>query len=114
MAVADCKREAAVELSVLVQQTQGNGFRAWCGEPIPAEAEGATREEALAKLRADLEAKARGVEVVRLRIGTRTTSDAPVWPDDAITADWLAGIAAARKTADASPDPWEDPAAGQP
>jgi len=59
-----------MELSVLVQQTAGNGFRAWCGEPIPASAEGATREEALARLRATLEGKAQGVEVVRLTIPT--------------------------------------------
>ena len=59
-----------MEVSVLVQQTPGNGFRAWCGGPIPAAAEGATREEALAKLRADLEARTRGAELVRLTIGT--------------------------------------------
>jgi hypothetical protein len=103
-----------MELSVLIQQTAGNGFRAWCGEPIPAEAQGATREEALARLRADLESKAHGVEVVRLRIGVRSMPTAPVWPDDAITADWLAGVAAARLAADAAPDPWDDQMASQP
>lgn len=103
-----------MELSVLVQQTPGNGFRAWCGEPIPAAAEGATREEALAKLRTELEAKTRGVEVVRLHVGVRTAPASPVWPDDAITADWLAGIVAARRSADAAPEPWADPPAGRP
>ncbi len=103
--------EIAVELSVLVQQTVGNGFRAWCGEPIPATAEGATREEALANLRAALEAKAHGVEVVRLTIGPSVPSS-PIWPDDEITRDWLAGIAVARQAANRTPDPWDDQPAG--
>jgi hypothetical protein len=98
----------------LIQQTAGNGFRAWCGEPIPASAEGATREEALSKLRATLEAKTRDVEVVRLTIGPNSIA-APIWPDDQITRDWLAGIAAAREAANHTPDPWdEQSAAGQP
>ncbi|MFO0825178.1 MAG: hypothetical protein U0792_19000 [Gemmataceae bacterium] len=103
-----------MELSVLVQQTAGNGFRAWCGEPIPAAAEGATREEALANLRTTLEAKTHGVEVVRLTIG-RSVPSSPVWPDDQLTRDWLAGIAAAREAADRTPDPWDDqPPVSQP
>ena len=70
-----------MELSVLIQQTAGNGFRAWCGEPIPATAEGATREEALDKLRAALESKTRGVEVV-FRLTYRPKPHIrPVWPD---------------------------------
>lgn len=102
-----------MELSVLIQQTPGNGFRAWCGEPFPAAAEGATRDEALANLRTALEAKTRGVEVVRLTIGV-TPSASPVWPDDQITRDWLAGIAAARQAANDAPDPWDEQPAGQP
>ncbi|HEV3385059.1 MAG TPA: hypothetical protein VG097_09590 [Gemmata sp.] len=102
-----------MELSVLIQQTAGNGFRAWCGEPIPTTAEGATREEALSKLRAALETKTLGVEVVRLNIGPNVATS-PVWPDDQITRDWLAGIAAARESADRTPDPWDEPMVGQP
>jgi hypothetical protein len=105
-----------MELSVLIQQTDGNGFRAWCGEPLPASAEGVTREEALGKLRAALEARVRDVEVVRLRISENGPSigKAPVWPDDDITRDWLAGIAEARRAADSAPDPWDDPAGAAP
>jgi len=36
----------------------------------------------------------------------------PVWPDDPITHDWLAGIADARRAADAVAEPWADAAAG--
>ena len=103
-----------MELSVLVQQTPGNGYRAWCGDPVPAEGEGATREEALAKLRSAIEARIRGVEVVRLHVGMPSVPATPVWPDDAMTSAWLAGIAAARKAADAALDPWDEPPARQP
>ena len=96
-----------MELSVLIQQTAGNGFRAWCGEPIPTTAEGTTREEALAKLRIALEAKTRGVEVIRLTLGPNPSA-LPVWPDDQITKDWLAGIAAVREAANRAIDPWEE------
>jgi predicted RNase H-like HicB family nuclease len=87
-----------MELSVLIQRTAGNGYRAWCGEPLAASAEGATREEALEKLRAALEQLTREVEVVRLMIGPVATT--PVWPNDEVTSDWLAGIAAARAAAE--------------
>jgi hypothetical protein len=99
---------ATVELSVLVQQTANNRFRAWCAQPVAAEAEGATRDEALANLKTDIEAKTRGVEVVRIVVG-RPIPTAPIWPDDEITRAWLDGIAAARAAADQQPDPWDAP-----
>ena len=100
-----------VEFSVLVQQVLGNGYRASCGEPLVAIAEGATRDEALAKLRAVLEARiATGAEVVRLTIHpNRSISREPIWPDDQLTRDWLEGIAAVRAAADQVPDPWDLP-----
>jgi hypothetical protein len=102
-----------VELCVLVQQTANNHFRAWCAVPVVAEAEGTTRDEALAKLHAELEAKTRGVEVVRLTVGRPIPTEA-IWPDDQFTRDWLAGIAATRTMADKAMDPWDDPLVGQP
>lgn len=97
-----------MELSVLVQQTAEHNFRAWCESPISAEAEGATREEALAKLREELVTKTQGVEVVQMTLG-RPIPSAPIWPDDEITRAWLDGIAAARAAADQKPDPWDVP-----
>jgi hypothetical protein len=97
-----------VELSVLVQQTEGGGFRAWCEQPVRAAAEAATREEALAKLRAELEERTRGVEVVRMVVGWPVRFE-PIWPDDEFTRAWLEGIAAARAAADQKPDPWDVP-----
>lgn len=97
-----------MELSVLVQQTASNRFRAWCGTPVTAEAEGTTRDEALANLQSEIGSKMRGAEVARLFIGRLPPASA-IWPDDQFTQDWLAGIAAARLAADQQPDPWEAP-----
>ena len=76
-----------------------------------AAAEGATRDEALAKLKADLESRTEANdEIVSLTIHPRRLiSMEPVWPDDAFTRDWLEGIAAARAAADQDPDPWDLP-----
>ena len=97
-----------MELSVLVQQTASDRFRAWCEHPIAAEAEGATRAEALANLQTDITTKLQGAEVARVVVGWPIRAT-PIWPDDEITRDWLAGIAAARAAADQRPDPWELP-----
>ena len=103
-------------MSVILERVENNGYRARCGEPFAAAAEGGTREEALDRLRDILAEKmAGGAEVVRLQVpvpvGQRKW---PIWPDDEITRDWLEGIAEARKRADAEPYPWESDATGQP
>lgn len=98
-----------MELSVLIEPTGTGGFRAAIGEPLAAVAEGTTRDEALANLRAALVARvAAGAEVVRIQLDV-PASRLPVWPDDDLTAAWLQGIADARAAADARPDPWDAP-----
>lgn len=99
------------EVSVVIEPVAGNGFRASCGEPIRVSAEGASRDEALERLRLTLEDRVRdGVEVVRLRVGGgRVVPAAPVWPDDDLTRAWLEGVADTRAAADRRPDPWDDP-----
>src|SRR6266496_3773891 len=46
-----------MQISVLVQRVKGNGYRARGKEPFAVSATGATRKEALAKLRAKIEAR---------------------------------------------------------
>jgi predicted RNase H-like HicB family nuclease len=103
-----------MEVSVVLERVANNGYRARCGEPLPASAEGDTREQALDRLRGVLAEKiAAGVEVVRLRVPTVSPSS-PIWPDDEFTKAWLAGIAEARRQADEHPLPWEEPEPEQP
>lgn len=97
-----------MELSVLVKQTGDSRFRAWCDTPVVAEAEGATRAEALANLTSAVGTKLEGAEVAKVTVG-RPIPTAPIWPDDEFTRAWLEGIAAARVAADAQPDPWDVP-----
>ncbi|MBX9583106.1 MAG: hypothetical protein K2X87_22595 [Gemmataceae bacterium] len=94
-------------VSAKVMAVGGNGYRAWSDAPVPASAEAATREEALAKLQQDIEEQMRGgVEVVPLRIRLPRTK--PLWPDNELTRDLLAEIAAARAADDLAPEPWAD------
>lgn len=99
-----------MEVAVVIHRINGIGFRAATGDPLPASAEGTSREEALGKLRAILEERMRtGAELVRLRIAeSKPSNAAPIWPDDDLTRDWLAGIADVRRTADQAPDSWAD------
>jgi predicted RNase H-like HicB family nuclease len=99
-----------MEFSVLIQRISSNGYRASCGAPLFAMAEGVTRDEALAKLRAELETRLKDAEVVRLTIHPKLPiSKEPVWLNDDITRDWLEGIAAVRAATDAAPDPRDLP-----
>lgn len=97
-----------MELAVLIQPVHGARYRASTREPLSVTAEGATREEALARLRGLIEDRVRaGAEMVRLHIAAPGPVLAgPVWPDDPLTHDWLAGIADARRAADAAG--WDD------
>jgi predicted RNase H-like HicB family nuclease len=98
-----------MDISVVLERVENNGYRARCGEPIALSAEGDTREEALGRLREALATKmAAGLEVLRLRVPT-VTPDRPLWPDDEFTRAWLEGIAEARRQAEANPLPWEKP-----
>lgn len=97
-----------MELDVLVQQVATDRFRAWCSAPIGAEAEGTSRDEALANLRTEIGTKLQGAEVARIVVG-RPIPSAPIWPDDEFTRAWLEGIKAARAAADQQPDPWDVP-----
>jgi hypothetical protein len=97
------------EVAVVIEPIAGNGFRASSSEPLPAVAEGPSREEAVERLRTALEDRLRcGAEVIRLRIGARG-KHGPVWPDDALTTAWLQGITEARNEADRRTDPWDGP-----
>jgi len=96
---------------VLVEKTRG-GFRAASGKPLEAEAEAATRDEALAQLRATLTERLRGeVELVDLDIpGTEGRRGNPwlrvagVFKDDPLFDEWQENIAANRRRDDAPED----------
>jgi hypothetical protein len=58
-----------MQIPVLIEQVSGNGYRASGGEPLKLSAEGATREEALERLRNLIQDRlAQGAEVVPLSV----------------------------------------------
>jgi len=103
-----------MNVSVVLERVENNGYRARCAEPIPASAVGETRDEALDRLRTLLADKvAGGLEVVQIRLPT-VTPERPLWPDDEVTRLWLEGIEEARRRGDELTYPWEEAAPGNP
>ncbi len=59
-----------MQITVLIESVAENGFRARTGEPLGVTAEGATREEALQKLREQVARKiAGGAELASVEVG---------------------------------------------
>ncbi|HMC63975.1 MAG TPA: hypothetical protein VKI65_03475 [Gemmataceae bacterium] len=58
-----------MQIPVLIEPVAGNGYRARGGKPLPLCAEGATRAEALAKLKEQLQARlSNGAELVAIEV----------------------------------------------
>jgi hypothetical protein len=97
-----------VHIPVLVERVKGNGFRARGNEPFPVSAKGATREEALAKLRTKILAKLKnGSEVVALEIGPELHPWMPfagMFKDDPRIDDWVQSMAKYRQQVEDDPN----------
>jgi predicted nucleic acid-binding protein len=52
-----------MQIPVLIEPSAGNGYRARGGEPLPLVVEAPTREEALAKLKEQLQAQLRKTKI---------------------------------------------------
>ena len=96
-----------MQVPVLVQRVKGNGYRARGTEPFAVSATGATRKEALAKLRAKIEARLKkGTELVGLEVGAGPhplAEFAGMFKDDPMFEEVLKIIAENRKRMDADP-----------
>jgi hypothetical protein len=58
-----------MQMPVLIEAITGNGYRAKSGEPLPLSAEGATRDEALQKLRQMVEERLhQGVQLASFEV----------------------------------------------
>lgn len=96
-----------MQISVLVEPVPGNGYRAQGAEPFGLSAEGATREEAIAKVRQLCHARlSRGAEVVTLEVGSpphRWLPFAGMFKDDADFQEVVEVMAENRRKMDADP-----------
>src|ERR1700722_6876298 len=97
-----------MQIPVLVERLKGNGYRARGKEPFAVSARGATREEALAKLRAKIQTRLKnGTEIVGLEVGSQPhplAEFAGMFKDDPDFADVLKIMAENRKKMDEEPD----------
>jgi len=97
-----------LQIPVLVERVKGNGYRARGTEPFAISARGATREEALAKLRAKIQTRLKnGTEIVGLEVGTQPhplAEFAGMFKDDPDFEDVLRIMADNRKRMNEDPD----------
>lgn len=97
-----------MQIPVLIEPIAKNGYRAQGMEPFAVSAKGATREEALAKLRAKIEGRLKkGAELVALEVGAPAHPWMPfagMFKDDPWIADWKRSVEEYRKNVDDDPD----------
>jgi len=93
-----------MQIPVLIEPIARNGYRAQAREPFAVNAKGATREEALTKLRAKIEGRLKkGAELVALEVGTPADpwiAFAGMFKDDPWIDDWKRSIEEYRKSVD--------------
>jgi hypothetical protein len=93
-----------MQIPVLVEPVDNNGFRARSGEPLPLTAEGATRDEALQKLRQLLENRlSGGAEITSLEVGPTEhpwLKVSGVFANDPQYDEWVAAMEENRRKAD--------------
>ncbi|MBI1917351.1 MAG: type II toxin-antitoxin system HicB family antitoxin [Planctomycetes bacterium] len=97
-----------MQIPVLIEPITRNGYRARGMEPFAVSAKGATREEALAKLRAKIESRLKkGAELVGLEVGAPPDpwmAFAGMFKDDPWIDDWKQSIEEYRRKIDEDPD----------
>jgi hypothetical protein len=97
-----------MQIPILIEPIAGNGYRARGGEPLALTAEGASQEEALAKLKEKLQAKLRnGTVVVPLELPSQVhplAEFAGMFKDDPLIEEWKKSMAAYRRKVDKDAD----------
>jgi predicted RNase H-like HicB family nuclease len=96
-----------MQIPVLIERVEGNGYRARGGEPFAVTVEGATREEALLRLQEVIRSRLADAECVPVEV---PTTDNPwlrlegVYKDDPLFDEWQAAIVEYRRQVDLDPD----------
>jgi hypothetical protein len=100
-----------MKIPILVEPIENAGYRATSGPPLAATAEGATRDEALARLREEINRRmADGAIVMPLDIITTDENPllayAGMFRNDPLFDEWKAAIEEYRRKVDEEGDPW--------
>ena len=97
-----------MQIPILIEPMNGSGFRSRGGEQFDLSAEGATREEVLAKLREQLDSRlSNGSEVVSLDVAIEPhplARFAGMFKDDPLFDSWQKSIAKYRRKTNADPN----------
>ena len=96
-----------MQIPVLIEPLPGKGFRARGGEPFPFAAEGATRDEAVRRLREMVDLRLRnGAELIALDVPPENPwlRFAGMFKDDPLFDEWKAAIREYRAQRDPDPD----------
>jgi len=97
-----------VQIPILIEPIAGNGYRASGGAPLSVVVEAPTREEALAKLKEQLQARLRdGAEIVPLEMAPQPHPLAKfvgMFKDDPLIEGWKKSMAEYRRHIDKDPD----------
>jgi hypothetical protein len=94
-------------ITVLVERIEGGGYRATSGPPLAASVEGSTRDEALWKLRGEIEGRlSAGASLVSMDFPGLEHPLAPFagdLKDDPLLEEWKEAMAEYRRSVDSDP-----------
>jgi hypothetical protein len=97
-----------VEIAVLVEPVENNGYRATAGQPFGLAAEGASAEEAVQRLREQVTTRlAAGARMVMISVapaGHPWLPFAGTLKDDPLLEDWKRAMEEYRRSIDNDPD----------
>src|SRR5688572_15806007 len=97
-----------MDVSVILEQVNKNGYRATALVPMPLVAEAATRDQAVERISALIREKLAGAELIQVEVGDTTKPNpwlaiAGTWRDHPDVDDVAENIAAYRREVDAEP-----------
>src|SRR5262245_46432768 len=104
------RRRRTMDIPVLVEVVANNGYRARVGEPLGLSADGATMQEALAKMRKQVAARlSYGTQLVTLQVAPASGANpwvefAGMFKDDPWMDDWKKSVEEYRRKKDSESD----------
>lgn len=98
-----------MDVSVILEQVEGNGYRATAFAPVSLVAEADTRDEAVDRIRAMLQEKLSGAELIQVDVPVSPSANpwlavAGTWQDHPDVNEVAENIEEYRREVDADPD----------
>src|SRR5260221_6723670 len=101
-------RANRMQIPIVIERVANNGYRSRGGEPFALSAEGETREDVMAKLREQLQARlSEGAAIASLEVAAEPhplAKFAGMFKDDPMFENWQKSIAKYRRDVDTDPN----------